>query len=434
MGQDRTLARGGRISGALVLAVLTLFSLGWIIWDFVEAGRVTDVWSMWQGSRPRASNGQWATTWMEPALLVIYPVCAVTALRSTSAAGILGSAGVLTVVLRLPGLWTLNADWIKSQDEGLKGMALFSVIAMLLLGVALVVVAVAGRRPVAAEQPYAQGAFGTPQGAPQVPAGMEAGPAHPVRGGAILAFATLVLLSFVIIAWDVYALLELEWETYSRGFTGGPGMTSLFEVPASWWGAGLVLMALTAAFAALADAPLSRPLGMIAAAPMIAQGFLYLTGAVPHLGGFGYMDTPLQLMIVTMLLQLVGGIAVIGGLSRRDDGESYYEPEAPAWAPAWGQTAPGPVPGGMPGPAPGHGPPPAWGSGPAGGPPGYAPPPRYAPPQGPFQGGPGVPPPPPGPPADGAPPAGAFGPPPPDEPGFGPAAPPPPPGPPPAGS
>ena len=177
MSQDRTLARGARVFGAVLIAALALISLGWIIRDFTKANEVTDVWWNWTGLLARSEDGIWVASFIEPTLLLLYAVAAVTAVRSSSATGILIGTGVLTVVLRTPGLWNLNADWMQGVSDGLMSKVLISTIAAVAIGAVLIITAIAGRRPTQA--PAGGYGYGFPPA--HRPRRGAAGPAHEGR-------------------------------------------------------------------------------------------------------------------------------------------------------------------------------------------------------------------------------------------------------------
>ncbi|GAB2788328.1 hypothetical protein [Streptomyces daliensis] len=321
MGQDKTLARGARISGAVALAVLALLSLGWIIRDFVAATEVADVWWMWSGLPARAADGLWATSAVEPTLLVLYVVCAVTAVRSSASAGILAATGVLTVLLRVPSLWNLNADWMQGVDDALRDTALYSVIAMLVLGVVLVVIAAAGRRPVTVGygQGYGNG-YGTGYGygAGDPGSGAE-GPARPTRGGGVVAFLLLGGAAGVLAAWEIHWWLDQGWGLYHRALTGERALVTLLAVPSSWNSWALAVLALAAAVAAVAHATYARPLGMTVGAGVLGAGVFYVSYAVKMnlFDGFGELSVQERLRVGTAVFEVVAGLLVLGALAAR---------------------------------------------------------------------------------------------------------------------
>ncbi|NGN70475.1 hypothetical protein G5C51_42185, partial [Streptomyces sp. A7024] len=133
--------------GSVACAVLALGSLVWIGRDLTVAAAFSDLWWSWAGAPARTEDGIWATSMYDPALIAVYIVAGTTALRSPSAAGALGSAAVATILLRAPGLWTLNADWLQGVDQDLRNRALLSSGAAVTLATVLLIAVAAGRRP-----------------------------------------------------------------------------------------------------------------------------------------------------------------------------------------------------------------------------------------------------------------------------------------------
>ncbi|NLU67323.1 hypothetical protein [Streptomyces sp. HNM0574] len=403
MGQDRTLARGARVTGAAVLAVLALLSLGWIIRDFAEAKHVTDVWGLWTGLPARADGG-WAGSYLEPALLVLYTVSAVTAARSSSAAGILASAGVLTLVLRLPSLWQLNAEWIRSVDET-RDLAFTSVLVALALALVLLVVAGVGRRPVGGPpQPgavpygapgYAPGAFPgqvppgfagavPPPGGP-LPGGagphggapLEA-PGRPTAAGALAGGLALGVTAAVLAAWELHTWMTAGWDGYIPTLAEDHGAVSLLSVPPHWFNWAVVLISLVGALATVTKATYARPLGMSVAAMYLAGGVFGLSGALQ--GDLGALETSGWLALASLALQTTTGVLLLVVLSRQEAGDDgQFVPElvvemdapVPGAAPVPGPGPAGAAPASPAGPAPGFGPPPPG--------PGFGPPPAVPP-------------------------------------------------------
>ncbi|MDJ1138213.1 hypothetical protein [Streptomyces iconiensis] len=319
MGQDRTLARGARVFGAALIGALALISLGWIIRDFTKANEVTDVWWNWTGRLARAEDGIWVTSYVEPTLLLLYAVAAVTVIRSSSAAGILACTGVLTALLRTPGLWNLNANWMQGIDDGLMSKVLVTTVAVVVIGVALVVTAVAGRRPVQQPGGYGYGYAPSPglrPGGSYDPA--EEPAAGPTRGGAVTAFLLLGAMAAVLAAWEIHDWQKTGWDSYQRALTGERLIVRLLDVPTSWTTWSLVLLALVAAVAALAGAPFSRPLGLVTAGPLLGIGLFFLAFALKSklFENFGELSTQGQLRLLTGLLEIVVGAVVLAALAR----------------------------------------------------------------------------------------------------------------------
>ncbi|MGK4907488.1 hypothetical protein [Streptomyces albus] len=335
MGQDRTLARGARVFGSLLLAALALLSLVWIVRDFTKAGEVVDVWWNWTGLVARAEDGVWVTSFLEPMLLLLYAVTAVTAYRSSSSAAILACTGVLTVVVRAPGLWNLGADWMQGVPDGLLSQVLFSTIAAVIIGVVLVVTAVSGRRPAQLADPSAFG-YGFPSDtAPPSPAG-------PTKGGAVAAFLLLGSSGAIMAAWEIRGMQQLGWDRYERLLTGERAIVRLLDSPVSWMQWAVIVLALVAGIAALSGAPFSRPLGLIMTAPLLAFGVFAIAYGVKTdlFEHFGDLGIEAQLHVLTSLFQVVAGAAVLLALAR---GEQHAPRPLPQYH-AGGSAAFGPPP------------------------------------------------------------------------------------------
>ncbi|GEB52147.1 hypothetical protein [Streptomyces cacaoi] len=312
MGQDSTLARGARVFGAALITALALVSLGWIIRDFATAEAVTDVWWNWTGRLARSEDGVWTTSYMEPTLLLLYAVAATTVVRSSSAAGILTGTGLLTVVLRAPGLWNLNADWIQGVPDGLLSKALFTTIGTVVAGVVLVVTAVAGRRTGVLETPPPPGWGPAARTEPEEP------PAGPTRGGAVAAFLLLGAGAVVMAAWEIRDAQQAGWERYRNLLTGERSIVGLLDVPSGWATWTAVVLALVVAVGALSSAAFSRPLGLITAAPVAAFGVFSTAYAVKMKlwENFGSLGMEGQLRLLTGLFEIVVGLGVLLALAR----------------------------------------------------------------------------------------------------------------------
>ncbi|WP_327392856.1 hypothetical protein OG533_25125 [Streptomyces sp. NBC_01186] len=317
MSQDRTLARGARVFGAVLIAALALISLGWIIRDFTKANEVTDVWWNWTGLLARSEDGIWVASFIEPMLLLLYAVAAVTAVRSSSATGILIGTGVLTVVLRTPGLWNLNADWMQGVSDGLMSKVLSSTVAAVAIGAVLIVTAIAGRRPT--QPPPGGYGYGFPP--PTDPA--EEPPARPTRSGAIAAFLMLGSGAAVLAAWEIRTWERAGWDRYERMLTGERSIIRLLDVPPAWATWTVVLVALVAAVGALAGAPFSRPLGLIVAAPLLAFGVSAVAYAlkIDMIEHFAEVSIEERLRLLTNVFEVVVGAAVLLVLARGERGD-----------------------------------------------------------------------------------------------------------------
>ncbi|WP_070011126.1 hypothetical protein [Streptomyces abyssalis] len=318
MSQDRTLRPGARRAGAALLAGLAVLDLAWIVRDFSKATDVTDAWWMWSGLIFRAQDGIWASSFVEPTLLVLYTVCTVTVVVSSAARGILVSTGVLTILLRVPTLWNLNASWVQSGvSDGLRLKVLFSAIAMLVIAAAVIVLAVAGRR-------------GVPPGSPGTGTTRDEAPARPTRAGGVAACVLLTLVAAVLVSWEIHSATEQGWELYSQHFTGDRALATLLAVPESWYGSALALVSLYAAGAALTRAPHSRPLGMTVSGPLLGLGLFRLSFAAKSglLGGFGQLAARDQLWLCTAVFEILAALGVLLALAARHGDADGREPHS----------------------------------------------------------------------------------------------------------
>ncbi|MFH8365772.1 hypothetical protein [Streptomyces sp. NPDC018031] len=385
MGQGRILTRGARVFGAVACAALALISLAWIIRDLGEADETSHLWWTWAGLPYRVPwGGVFGSSLLDAILLVLAVFAGVAALRSSAAAGALGALGLITVVLRLPLVWTVQADWLDAAPiaDGLRTRATLTGWGGLLLGVALLVVAAAGRRP-------AEPADSVP-GAP--PADRPA--TVPGPGAAVAAVLFLGSVGCVIAAWQIYWAQELGWDTYRHLLSGKHVFVTLLAPPAAWAAWAAVLLSLVAAAAAGARTAYARPLGMMAAAIILVDGIAdtsvyFKTEYIEH---FEDLPTRETLAVLSSFFEVLAGFVALVALAQRGlrPGESW--PGA-----GWGPGHPtGAAPGGHAG-ATGHGYGPGYGYGAADGgpaPAGYG----GGTPGGPAVPGGAVPPPPAGPP------------------------------------
>ncbi|MEU3191635.1 hypothetical protein ABZ686_13570 [Streptomyces sp. NPDC006992] len=317
MGQDRTLSRGARAFGALLTAALALISLGWIARDFARAHEVIDVWWNWAGLPARAEDGVWVTSFLEPTLVLLYSVAAVTAFRSSSSAAILTCTGLLTVAVRVPGLWNLNADWMQGVPDGLLSKVLFSTIAAIVIGAVLVVTAIAGRHPThAGFDGYGPGPYGLDGRDEPDPA--DGPPSGPTRSGAVAAFLLLGTCGVVLAAWEIRTWQQYGWERYAHTLTGERGIVRLLDAPTGWTLWAVVVLSLVTATAALGGAPFSRPLGLIASAPLLALGVFGMAFSLKldffrHLDDLGIES---RLHVLTNVFEAAAGLAVLLALAK----------------------------------------------------------------------------------------------------------------------
>ncbi|MFE2180835.1 hypothetical protein [Streptomyces sp. NPDC059455] len=308
MGQGRILNSGARVFGALVCAVLGLISLGWIIHDLDKADEANHLWWTWAGLPFRATGGIFGSSLLDLALLLVYAVVGITALRSPAAAGALGAVAVVTVAVRLPSLWNLNSDWLQGIPGDLKTRANASAWAQVVLAGLLLAVVAAARRPadLAAEP-----------GQPVSPA--DRPPGRPAPGAAVVGALFLGAIGVVMAAWQIYWAQERGWEIYKYLLTGKHTLPTLLSAPGAWVAWAAVALCLAGAAAALARAPLARPLGMVAAALVTATGIseasLYIK--LDYVDNLSDLPTVGVLSVLTGFFEAIAGLIALIVLARR---------------------------------------------------------------------------------------------------------------------
>ncbi|MBL1095925.1 hypothetical protein [Streptomyces coffeae] len=387
MGQGRILTRGARVFGALVCAVLGMVSLAWIIRDLDKAEEPDHLWWTWAGMPFRASGSVFGSALLDLVLLALYVAVGVTALRSSSAAGALGTVAVVTVVVRLPSLWNLDADWMQGIPDDLKTRAELTAWAGVVLGGLLLATVAAARRPADADPP---GGHYTAADQP---------PGRPAPGAAATAALFLGAIGSALGAWQIYWAQERGWDVYKHLLSGKHTLITLLAAPAAWTVWAVIALALTAAGTALARAPLSRPLGMTAGALLLGDGIseasLYIK--LDYVDHIDELPTVGVLSVLTAFFQALAGLIALLVLARRPWGDP--SPPLPAYGgygygygypSGYADAAPGGY-GGGPGGYGDGGPGGSYDSGHGGG---YAPPPPVTPPSAPPP--PAGPPPPPG--------------------------------------
>lgn len=360
------LTRGARVTGAVLCTVLAVVLASWLVRDAraVETGQLLRYWAGFQDARPKAMP---ATSAVDVALLVVYVVAAVAALRSSVAATALVATGVITLAVRLPSTWNLGGTWAESAfSDTLRTRALVCAFVALAVGIALLIVAGAGRRP---------------------PAGSyERLPTRSGQGAAVASFLLLGAVAAVLAAWDIRQVVRIP-EIFPEWYVGGDRIPQGAIGPPPGWGtAALVLLCAVAAVSALFRAVHARPFGLVAAALLLPGGVLGIVRVVHYdmLGHFGSLRTENQLMVASWFLQALAAAVVLLALAPRgfaDVPGPYGGPYGPNQGPGQGPPgygppgqAPAPYPGQQP-PAPGYGYPRGGGFGPP--PPPSQPPPGW---------------------------------------------------------
>ncbi|MGC5361094.1 hypothetical protein ACPXCE_05290 [Streptomyces sp. DT24] len=366
------LTRGARVTGAVLCGVLAVLTGAWVARDLGAADGPGGLWRSWSGDYAAQPTFVPTTSSLDVVLLVAYLVVALTAWRSPVAASALVGAGALTLVVRLPGLWTIGASWAEDRaTDQLRTRALGCACVALAIGAALVVTVLAGRR--------------APRDAYE-PLPTRAGP-----GASAVAYPLLGLAGAVGIAWEIRQA-TLTPEAYPDWLIGGRRVHQpLIDAPAGWTGVTIALLCLVAAVSGLVRAGHARPLALFASGLVLNAGLLGITRIVRYdlLDHFSDFRTEAQLTVATWLFEAGAGVVVLlvtaAGGTRGRPSEPYagygawqgYGPDrapgpwqghgtggGPARAPYPPGYAPGQPPGHAPGYPPAHGYPPGTGSAP----------------------------------------------------------------------
>jgi hypothetical protein len=364
----RALGPGGRVAGALICAVLLAVEIAWTVRDARAVG-FHDTVRLWLGlDSPTLQQALLATGPLDAVLIVVL-VGALAWSGRPGAGWAFLTAGIFAFGYRLPGVWIFQSDW--TEGAPLHTRALATAIGFSLAGIALVMIALAGRRP----------ARGT-------------APVPSRRAVAVAAGALLVLLAVEQIGWQIFFMHKYTTANhfrphlYAHLLSGKLTLTSLLAAPGAYAGWLWVVLGLATAAAAFARSPAARPLGIAVAFTAAFSGVLALDywHARKRLFDFDGMPAYLKTQQITSVAELLVGLAVLVLLAVPGiRGDSPWP--VTGWGPPRQEYGGAPSPGG-------------WGP--------SSPPSPYSPPPQPPQGPPTV---------------GGFGPPPPLPPDFPPDGP-----------
>ncbi|MEU2127312.1 hypothetical protein [Streptomyces sp. NPDC018352] len=331
------LTRGARVTGAVLCAALALIVAGWVVRDVRAADGIERLWHYWAGYRDAQMTLSPATSPYDVVLFVVYVAAAVASLRSSVAAAALVATGVLTIVVRLPGLWNIGEPRMDGRFvDDLRTRALLCAFASLAAGIALIITAAAGRR---APHDLSEGA-----------------PARPGQGAGVIAFLCLGAAGAVTIAWEIRQAVRIPY-IYPDWFLGGDKIfQGLTDPPPGWFTAVLALLCLFAGVSGLPRAVHARPFGLIAAALLLGGGGVGVARSVHEelLEHFADLPVEAQLTVATGFFEVFVGVVVLLALARPG-------PAAPPPLPdqGYGQGYGYPRPGVF-GPPPPSQPPPGW--------------------------------------------------------------------------
>ncbi|MCX5109596.1 hypothetical protein OOK13_13820 [Streptomyces sp. NBC_00378] len=324
--------------------MLALIVAGWVVRDVRAADGIERLWHYWAGYRDAQITLNPATSPYDVVLFAVYVAAAVASLRSSVAAATLVATGVLTIVVRLPGLWNIGEPRMDGRFvDDLRTRALLCAFASLAAGIALIITAAAGRRCPAAGR-RAPHDFS------------EDAPARPGQGAGVIAFLCLGAAGAVTIAWEIRQAVRIPY-IYPDWFLGGDKIfQGLTDPPPGWFTAVLALLCLFAGVSGLPRAVHARPFGLIAAALLLGGGGVGVARSVHEelLEHFADLPVEAQLTVATGFFEVFVGVVVLLALARPG-------PAAPPPLPdqGYGQGYGYPRPGVF-GPPPPSQPPPGW--------------------------------------------------------------------------
>ncbi|MGW4838498.1 hypothetical protein [Streptomyces globisporus] len=333
-------------------------AIAWLVRDFRVVDGPEMLWDIWAGAANPWGMPSLATTATTLILLVVHAAATVAVLRSALASPVLITTGIVTFAIRLPGVWTIADSPFPGE---LRDRALLTTYAALVAGLAMVVVGVAGRRPVAHG---------------------EERPAGPGRAAGVAALLLLGFQAVVFAGWEIRQGFIYPDYLYPAWFTGGrPMAVPLTEAPPGWINVVLILMFLVAAVGAVAGAAYARPLGLIAGGFLLSSGVLGVVRGIRFelYERFTSQDIETQLNTLSFVASLIAGAAVLVLLARKGVERIPVGGAPGPWGGGgpWGAQPPGyPPPQAAPGQQPpggGFGPP----QGGDFGPPPSSPPPRW---------------------------------------------------------
>lgn len=351
------LTRGARVTGAVLSAVLAVITACWLVRD-VDATGFGQLWRYWSGLYDEApTRALPATSGTDLVLFVVYVAVTVAALRAASAASALVVAGVVTLAVRLPGLWTIGTRRMESAySDDLRSRALICAFVAVAAAAAMIITAGAGRRPPVDSY--------------------ERTPAGPGPGAGVMGFLVLCAAGAVLIAWEIRQMVRIP-ELFPDWYVGGDRIGQyLTGPPPGWATVTLALLCVAAGISAAARAPHARPFGLVAGAVLLPGGVFGVVRMVHYetLQHFGDLSTELQLSLLSTVFQVLAAVAALIALAvpgpvRAPGQDPWTGSGGPGWGPA---PATPPHPGQGPGygypqggggfgpPPPPSQPPPGW--------------------------------------------------------------------------
>ncbi|WP_424861921.1 hypothetical protein [Streptomyces sp. MMS24-I29] len=334
------LTRGARTTGAVLCALLALIVAGWIVRDLGAVDGPGHLLRYWTGYEDARLPEVPTTSIDDLVLFVMYLVVALTVMRVSVAASALVATGVLTLALRLPGLWNIGTSPMDGMySDELRTRALVCAFVVIAVAVALIITAGAGRRPPADFS--------------------EQVPIRPGQGAGVLTFLLLGASAATIAAWQIRTVVRFP-EIFSDWYLGGEQAShGLIDPPLGWAGAVNALLCLFAGGSALGRAAYARPFGLIAAGLLLpgAAGALIRSLDQGVLGHFGELPTESQLLVLSWTFEAIAALVVLIALAVRGPAGHLAQPYQgydPGYEQGYGY-GPVPGPGTGPGPVPGQG-------------------------------------------------------------------------------
>lgn len=295
-----TLTSGARRTGAALCIALALIEGGWIVRDLTAMRSSLDLWNSWIG---RLHGTSTTTTLETPLLLLVHVTVLVGAVRRRTTAGALVAAGLVTLVVRLPGLWVLTSPWmdLRATDE-LRMRAVYTSLAALGLGVGLLITAAAGRSAAT----------------------------RPTQRAPLLTSLLLGVAAGVLAGWEIRRFARSpDGEALDR-FTGSESaLLPLLAAPPGW------LAVLTATLALVATLAAVRPLGLVAAALLAAAAVRQLGGLLRDGVALRLKELSVeeQLLVASWGFEATAGAVVLVLLARPEPVRPAFRESPPAIGP-----------------------------------------------------------------------------------------------------
>jgi hypothetical protein len=330
-------ADGGRIAGAVLALALVGVEIAWIIRDITSSsvGNTTGRWFETNVADPR-SQPVFTTT--ADGLVLVVLVGAVIAARRSSVRGAFVTAGILTLLVRLPGCWIFAQDW--TDDYPLRGRLQTTSFFGAAVGLALLAIGLLWREPA---EPGPPGS------------GPRARPAPPRSGWNVLTGVVLVACALDLIGWQIYWITNISHQVavphYYRAMLLGGRMLAVppLSPPAGWLAWGTALAAVVGAAAAFRRNALARALGLLVGLRMVVGAWVtldlwheeHVLFTFDKLPTYGKVEEPFTVLeaVLGVVLLLVAGLR---GADRSAGGMPWAAPAGypvPGRRPGWGPTA-----------------------------------------------------------------------------------------------